>query len=302
MSILEVEDLFLSLRQLVVHTPVFPYLWLPHCIMMNLALRATLGHGNVGLLFARRHPLSTFLLAILYTFPGGIISSLLLSQPLLSFLAAQNNFYTFLAAWYLIFYSPLDLLYKSVMAVPSITIAFTALQDWLRISLVASGVSSVLALHPNTFIYPVIIGTLKSSGFMFLKYAEHIAMNGWTKAFVLPHHSTKTMILAACLLTSHKLGHFPSCSWDTLYTVIVLGAVVVRLVTSFIYKNWDPYFLLETQVRRFIYGREDLEEEASKIIANEEKENLKEKEDGNGKIKSGPAGNTRSSRSSKKQN
>ncbi len=31
------------LREIVLNTPTFPYLWVPHCILMNIALRATLG-------------------------------------------------------------------------------------------------------------------------------------------------------------------------------------------------------------------------------------------------------------------
>jgi hypothetical protein len=33
----------LGLREILLNTPTFPYLWVPHCILMNIALRATLG-------------------------------------------------------------------------------------------------------------------------------------------------------------------------------------------------------------------------------------------------------------------
>jgi len=263
------EDTFLQrlelLKILILKTPTFPYLWIPHCIMMNLALRGTIGHGNAALKFAKKHPLSCFMLGCLYTFPGGILSALVLAQPPLGFLTQHNLFYAFLIVWYLMFFGPFDILYKTIMSVPKISLVFSVAQDWLRVGLVAGAVTQVATLHPTAFFYSVVIATIKSSGFMLVKFAEHASLHGLTKAFVIPTHHSKTMVVAAALLTAQKHGHLQA-DWDTLVFLLVTWAVVARLVTSLIFQNWDPYSLMETKVCWFLYGidEDDVPEEKTK--------------------------------------
>merc|ERR1712083_793561 len=135
-----------------------------------------------------------------------------------------------------------------------------ALQDWQRIGLVLSGVKTILEIHPTSFLYPVVFATLKSSGFMIVKYCEQILLTGLSKAFVLPHHATKTMVVAACLLTAQQLDLL-SVDYNDLFCGLVLFAVIVRLVTSWVFKNWDPYFGVESQVCNLVYGYPDTSEE-----------------------------------------
>lgn len=264
-----------TIFSLVQQTPVYPFLWIPHCIMMNLALRATLGHGLAARNFARQNPLSCYIMSILYIFPGGLLSLLLLNQPLLTILTWSNQLYSATVIWYLMFFGPGDFLYKILTTVPLVTLLFAAAQDWQRVGLVVSGVTTILDSNPGTFLYPVVFATLKSSGFMFVKYVEQLAEHGVDKvAFVLPHHSTKTMVVSAALLTSHQLDILPGLSetmeFRDLHTYLVLIAVSLRILTTLVFKNWDPYSSLESQTCSLLYGRpecektEDTKEEAKK--------------------------------------
>jgi len=241
-------------------TPVYPFLWIPHCCMTSLALRASLGHGDKSRKFGVAHPLTCFLLSILYTYPGGLFSLLLLCKPLLTFLTWSNQLYSSTVIWYLMFFAPLDLPYRILTTVPLVTTVFAASQDWLRIGLVVSSVNTVMESHPDCFLYPVVFATVKSSGFVLVKYLEQVVLHGWEKGpFVLPHHSTKTMILSACLLSAHKLGHLPWIGKQAeLHVILIILAVSIRLITTMLYQNWDPYSAMEDTACRIIYGREDL--------------------------------------------
>jgi len=126
--------------------------------------------------------------------------------------------------------------------------------------LVSSGVKSILENHPNSFLYPVVFATLKSSGFMIVKYCEQILLSGLSKAFVLPHHATKTMVVAACLLTAQQMDML-SVDYNDLFCGLVLFAVIVRLVTSWVFTNWDPYCGVESHVCNLVYGYPDTSEE-----------------------------------------
>merc|ERR1712215_163961 len=248
--------MYSTISSVILNTPVFPFLWVPHCLLMSLSLRATPGHGPPARKFAKQHPLSCYLLAIFYTFPGGLLSLLLLNQPILTFLTWSNNLYSFTVVWYCMFFGPQDFLYRILTSRLPLVPLMAALQDWQRLGLVSSGVKSILENHPNSFLYPVVFATLKSSGFMIVKYCEQILLTGLSKAFVLPHHATKTMVVAACLLTAQKLD-FLSVNYDELYCGLVAVACFIRLTTSWVFKNWDPYCVAESQVCNLVYGRPD---------------------------------------------
>merc|ERR1712215_487421 len=252
--------MFVAAMEIILKTPVFPFLWVPHCLLMSLSLRATLGHGPPALQFARKHPLSCYILGILYTFPGGLISLILLNQPILTFLTLSNNLNSFTVVWYLMFFGPGDFLYRILTSRIPLLPILSAAQDWQRIGLVSSGVKTILEIHPTSFLYPVVFATLKSSGFMIVKYCEQILLTGLSKAFVLPHHATKTMVVAACLLTAQKLD-FLSIEYNDLFCGLVVVTMVVRLATSWVFKNWDPYTGVEGQVCTLVYGCPELEGE-----------------------------------------
>jgi len=257
--------MYSTISSVILNTPVFPFLWVPHCLLMSLSLRATLGHGPPARKFAKQHPLSCYLLAIFYTFPGGLLSLLLLNQPILTFLTWSNNLYSFTVVWYLMFFGPKDFLYRLMISRLPLLPLLAAAQDWQRLGLVSAGVKTILATHPNSFLYPVVFATLKSSGFMVVKYCEQILLTGLSKAFVLPHHATKTMVVAACLLTAQQLK-FINIGYNDLFCGLVVVAMIVRLATSWVFKNCDPYTGLESQVCTLVYGCPDKEvEEEEKL-------------------------------------
>lgn len=55
---------------------------------------------------------------------------------------------------------------------------FGATQDFLRIQLVQSGVDAIAKSHPGAFLYAFVFAACKSSGFVFIKYAEQVRKEG----------------------------------------------------------------------------------------------------------------------------
>ena len=89
------------------------------------------------------------------------------------------------------------------------------------------------------------------------------------RAFVIPHHSTKTTVLASILLVAQAHGHLP-VNGEQLYVGLVLAAIVLRLFTTYLVKvrfrsrsgvkhffvqDWDPYQGLENLVCDILYGQ-----------------------------------------------
>ena len=242
-----------AFAQWTLNYPAFPSLWAPHCILMSVSLRSSFGESWRR--FSRQHPLSCFLLAILYTFPGGIISACLLGEPVLFFLLNTPFVATMVTSWYLVFYSPGDIFFR-LMAMLRLRIPMSAMQDFLRLHLVLSGVNEILLKHPSAILYPIVFAICKSSGFMFLKYAEYVISNGPKKAFVLPHHSTKTCILASVLITLCRTGHLEAEAGNV-FAFLVLIAISFRTMTAI--TDMDPYEPLENFVCKGLFGSYEVE-------------------------------------------
>lgn len=247
--------------------PAYPYLWVPHCIMMSLGLRATLGDGQRALKFARDHPLSCYMLAILYTFPGGILSTLLLAEPPLDFLVNTSAVVVMTIAWYLVFYSPRDFFARMIDSM-QLRSPLSTLQDFLRLHLCLSGVATIHQLHPGAFFYPMIFAVVKSSGFMFLKYAEYVLVKGVDRAFIIPHHSSKTCILASAAFAAQAVGYV-SLGVKPILAGFTLLCVNLRIMS--IFTNADPYEWFESALCSLVFGNN-----ASSSLANKTAEQQQE--------------------------
>ena len=55
------------------------------------------------------------------------------------------------------------------------------------------------------------------------------------RAFVIPHHSSKTTVLASILLVAQAQGHLP-VNGEQLYASLVLAAILLRLLTTYLVK------------------------------------------------------------------
>lgn len=237
----------------ILSVPIFPYLWVPHAVLMSVALRNTLGTKWHEV--SRDNPLSCLFIGMLYIYPGGILAAIVQGEPVLSFLMAGPQLYTSLASWYLIFYCPLDLAF-TLFKTLRLQYIFVILQDWQRIGLVMSGVQGANKVTGgNYLIYPIVIGIIKSSGFMFVKYLEVGVINGLKTGFRVPNQATKTMIIAAVLFQVQTLYELVPVSVSELYCILVVFTVGLRIITTiFTAADWDPYAGLEKLMCSVLYG------------------------------------------------
>ncbi len=241
-----------EIQDFLYHVPAFPYLWIPHCLLMSLALRSTLGASALD--FARQNPLSCFMRAMLYTYPGGIMSALLLCQPPFEFLTNTPMITTMIVAWYLVFFCPFDLFFKTFHAA-KLGLPFFVLSDFLRLHLCLAGVTMIQKVHPTAFIYMVFFAVIKSSGFMVLKYAEHAMDHGLDKPFVVPNYPTKTCVLASVAFAASANG-LVGVGMKPLLAGLTLWAVNLRLMALFTHdaNGADPYDWFERLTCGLVFG------------------------------------------------
>merc|ERR1719402_2088917 len=147
--------------------------------------------------------------------------------------------------WYLTFFAPSDLPHRLLAGLPLLPPILAAAQDVMRLGDVRAMVGVGVAEHPASLLVPVVLATLASSGFMVVKYVEQVVVQR-DRTFTIRHHATKTMAVAAVLLTLQAHG-LVQVEADTIQAAMVLLAITLRLVTSFVMKDWDPYTSVEEQ-------------------------------------------------------
>merc|ERR1712130_303025 len=257
---MEVSGTWDGLVSSILTTPVFPYLWLPHVIVMTFFLRSSLGPSAVP--WAQRHPLSCYTLGLIYCFSGGLVGLFIGNKSLLTILTWSPNLYSFSIVWYLMFFSPYDLVHRLVSSLTPLLPLMVAAQDCIAV--VGSGIRTTLEEHPTAVVYPVVFAVITSNGFLIFKYFEQMVKNTLPshRAFVVPHHSTKTTVLASVLLVAQAHGHLP-VNGEQLYVGLVLAAILLRLLTTYLIKDWDPYKGVENLICGPLYGR-TMEEKGKK--------------------------------------
>jgi len=231
-------------------------LWIAHCVIMSVNLRLTIGSG--ARTFAQKHPLSTYALAIVYTFPGGIIANLFMGEPLFGFLASTNLVVTASVAWYLTFFSPGDI-YFSVFHRPAVLLPLACLQDIQRLFLARAGAKEILAIHPNAYLYAILLSSMKSSGFLLYKYFEGLffkVVEG-QKAFVglkIAPNATKTCLFAGILFTAQE-ANILKVTPDLLMQAMVVLALTLRVSSVVLGSpDPDPYLPIENVTCNVVFG------------------------------------------------
>lgn len=251
-------------QDFLMNVPMFPYLWAPHCIMMSLAARQV--YGDNALDYAKSNPLSCFIRSLLYTYPGGILSSFLMAEPPFAFLTALPPLLTMIISWYLIFFSPKDMFAQMILK-SKLTLPMSMAQDFQRLHLCLIGVTSVAVSHPKAFIYMAFIGVCKSSGFMVLKYLENAFDHGCREPFKIPNYPTKTCVWASVAFAAQASGLYDFGGNRVILAGLTLVAVNLRL-----FCQADPYEWVEGLTCNCFFGRHQLDlkqshsEKASKKV------------------------------------
>ncbi|KRX90190.1 Trimeric intracellular cation channel type B [Trichinella pseudospiralis] len=105
-------NLLPELSKKLISLKLYPYFDIAHYIMMTMSVREDLGSGAV--VFSRKHPLSCWFSSMLMCFAGFILSNFLLGEPIVTVFMRHSDVLLATTVWYIVFYSPFDIAYKTV--------------------------------------------------------------------------------------------------------------------------------------------------------------------------------------------
>ncbi|KRY67043.1 Trimeric intracellular cation channel type B-A [Trichinella pseudospiralis] len=236
-------NLLPELSKKLISLKLYPYFDIAHYIMMTMSVREDLGSGAV--VFSRKHPLSCWFSSMLMCFAGFILSNFLLGEPIVTVFMRHSDVLLATTVWYIVFYSPFDIAYKTVKFYP-IKLILLISKEIHRTNKVYSAVVHAMQLYPNSYLIMAILGVAKGAGSGIIRTFEQLVRGSWsplTNEFLRPSLATKSCIVASVIFILEKMNMIP-LPHEAVYTVVVSFFIHFKL-SSFVLGIHDPFLPFE---------------------------------------------------------
>lgn len=234
---------FMDIATKVTKLKMYPYFDIAHCALMCMAVRDDMAPPSPqgGQPFHRRHPLSTWLSSMLVCFAGSFIANLLLGEPVITPFKDHKSLIMATVVWYMIFYSPFDVVYKLARLLP-FKMVLCGLKEVQRAHKVYHAVSHTAKLYPNAYLIIVIIGTVKGAGSSIMKNFERLVRGVWipgANEILQPTFATKACIVASCIFLLERLNYIQA-PHQLIYFGVVIFFVYFKL-SALLLGIHDPF-------------------------------------------------------------
>uniref|UniRef100_A0A5F9DHC3 Trimeric intracellular cation channel type A n=1 Tax=Oryctolagus cuniculus TaxID=9986 RepID=A0A5F9DHC3_RABIT len=196
--------------------------------------RAFVPPGAVEL--SRRHPVASWLCAMLHCFGSYILADLLLGEPLIDYFSNNSSILLASAVWYLIFFCPLDLFYKCVCFLP-VKLIFVAMKEVVRVRKIAVGIHHAHHHYHHGWFIMIATGWVKGSGVALLSNVEQLLRGVWkpeTNEILHMSFPTKASLYGAILFTLQQTRWLPvsKASLIFIFTMFMVSCKVSLSLSS----------------------------------------------------------------------
>ncbi|XP_041358596.1 trimeric intracellular cation channel type 1B.1-like [Gigantopelta aegis] len=236
---------FMDIAVVITKLKMFPYFDIAHYALMCMAVRDDMpqvqGHQQSAQPFYRKHPLSTWVSCMLTCFAGGIIANVLLGEPAIAPFKDHKNLMVASIVWYLVFYSPFDIVYKLAKKLP-FKATLSVLKEVQRAHKVYHGVLQTAKIYPSSYFIIVTIGTLKGCGSAIMKNFERMIRGLWlpgSNEFLQPSFTAKASLVASLVFLLERLNYI-SVPHPLIYFSVVIFFIYFKL-SSIILGIRDPF-------------------------------------------------------------
>jgi hypothetical protein len=233
------QEVLLSAGSYVQRLKMTPYFDIAHYLLMIASVRDDLGLNQTT--FSRRHPLSCWLSSMVVCFAGSLLANFLLGESLIAPFKKHDDILLATACWYLIFYSPFDVVFKLTKITP-IKLALSVMKEIQRAYKIQHGVVYAAKLYPNAYLIHVIVGTAKGAGSGIIKVVEQLVRGVWipTQNEILrPSFATKACVIASIIFTLDRHSLYISLPHEITYLCVVAFFVYFKLSAVLLHVN-DP--------------------------------------------------------------
>ncbi|XP_007943511.1 trimeric intracellular cation channel type A [Orycteropus afer afer] len=247
LSALSLGELALSFSRV----PLFPVFDLSYFIVSILYLKYEPGAVELS----RRHPVASWLCAMLHCFGSYILADLLLGEPLIDYFSNNSSVLLASAVWYLIFFCPLDLFYKCVCFLP-VKLIFVAMKEVVRVRKIAVGIHHAHHHYHHGWFVMIATGWVKGSGVALMSNVEQLLRGVWkpeTNEILHMSFPTKASLYGAVLFTLQQTRWLP-VSKATLIFIFTMFMVSCKVFLTATHSHGSPFDVLEGYICPVLFG------------------------------------------------
>uniref|UniRef100_A0A8C5LN35 Transmembrane protein 38B n=1 Tax=Leptobrachium leishanense TaxID=445787 RepID=A0A8C5LN35_9ANUR len=216
--------------------------------------------GQGALDVAKRSPMACWFSAMLYCFGGGILSSILLAEPPVSFLSNGTNILLASVVWYLVYYSSADLFYSFSCILP-VRIIVSAMKEVTRTWKVLAGVTHADSHYKDAWLVMITIGWARAAGGGLISNFEQLVRGVWkpeSNELLKMSFPVKVSLAGAVLFTLQKTQHLP-ISRNNLMLVYTLFLITIKVQMMLTRSSASPFQPIEAVVGRLLFGCQQAE-------------------------------------------
>lgn len=248
----------IELANKVLKLDMYPYFEISHVIMCCIQIKSDFGHGiseKGAIVFSRKHPLACWLSCMFSTFSGTLLANFLLNEPIIGAFKNTQQVLLATAVWYLLFYSPFDIVYKFCTFLPA-KLLIACMKEINRCHKIHHGVIHASKIYPSSYFIIVLIGTVKGNGSGLLKVMERMLRGVWQPSsieFIQPTFATKASIAASILFIVDRKTDLISAPHALVYFGVVIFLVYFKLSSVLLGIN-DPFGPFENLFCAIFFG------------------------------------------------
>uniref|UniRef100_A0A2K5HXL6 Trimeric intracellular cation channel type A n=2 Tax=Colobus angolensis palliatus TaxID=336983 RepID=A0A2K5HXL6_COLAP len=204
---------------------------------------------------SRRHPVASWLCAMLHCFGSYILADLLLGEPLIDYFSNNSSILLASAVWYLIFFCPLDLFYKCVCFLP-VKLIFVAMKEVVRVRKIAVGIHHAHHHYHHGWFVMIATGWVKGSGVALMSNFEQLLRGVWkpeTNEILHMSFPTKASLYGAILFTLQQTRWLP-VSKASLIFIFTMFMVSCKVFLTATHSHTSPFDALEGYICPVLFG------------------------------------------------
>lgn len=237
---------FLEIATVVTKLKMYPYFDICNYILMSLMVRDD-SHPQAtgGQQFSRKHPWSCWISTMVLCFSAGIVSNILLGKAPISVFEDHQAILTATIVWYLVNYSPFDVVYK-VTKIKPIKLVIYTMKEIQRTNKISKGVAGALELYPGGYAIAMIMGVVKGAGYYYIRWFERLIRGVWQPAsneFLTPSFVTKGSLLTAIVFILERKGIIDA-PHAVVYACVACFFIYFRLMAILV-NFTDPFAPIE---------------------------------------------------------
>ncbi|KAL7669225.1 hypothetical protein ACOME3_009890 [Neoechinorhynchus agilis] len=253
--------MLLNLGSTIFRLQMYPIFDVCHYLLTIISVREEEHVDNPGSMVgtdqkARRHPFPRWITSVFACYAGSIVGNLLLGEPMLSDLRDNRKIGLITITWYLIFYSPFDLLYR-LLKCRVTKISLYLFKEIQRVRKIHDAVMHASHLYPGAYILMILLGTIKGCGTYMILISSRLLF-GTNGAQFIPTDFThlsitsKASALTAILFTCQRESLIDVNKY--LLTVGIVAFMYYIRILTVVFPNYEPFSILENLVTGCLFG------------------------------------------------